>query len=94
MPSRRPTGDEQVMAWSLAHRVVLAYLVKAVATALPEEGTAFARDATVTMLNNSFPRMMGGLDAASAARLTALAEQEVDRIFVAALGPVPPPADA
>jgi hypothetical protein len=87
------TTADQLTAWMLAHRVILAYVVKAVQTALPEEGTLATRDATVTMLNNSIPQFMADIakvDKTLADRLTALAQAEVDSIFLAPILPTQP----
>ena len=81
------TPQDQLTAWTLAHRVILAHLVKVVAQYILAEGEAAARDATVAMLHNTIPQMLGDLDNVTAERLTALAQQEVDRIFVAPLSP-------
>lgn len=87
-----PTSDleQRLVAWSMAHRVILAYLIKAVGLAIPEEATPQARDATVTMLHNSIPPFMTGIDGASAEILIAAAQQEIDRIFSAPFRPAPP----
>jgi hypothetical protein len=72
-------------AWVSAHRVVLAHLVKVVTATATKESLP---DATVTMLHNSiapFFAEVANVDKALADRLTALAQQEVDRIFVASL---------
>jgi hypothetical protein len=86
----QPT-DERAVALIFAHRTILAYLVKAIAQAMPDEGTAAIRDATTTMLRNSLPQMVASLpDRALAERIIALAEAEIDQIFTAPLKPAPP----
>jgi hypothetical protein len=91
MPIAPTTPQDQLTAWTLAHRVILAHLVKVVAQYIPAEGDAAARNATVTMLQATIPQMLGNLDSVTAERLTVLAQQEVDRIFVAPVLPSPPP---
>jgi hypothetical protein len=88
------TVDERLSAWVIAHRVVLAYLVKALRQALPAEADGDAVDATATMLGNSIKPILRDVALVSpemAARIEALAKDEIDRILIA---PVRPALDA
>jgi hypothetical protein len=67
----------------MAHRLLLTYLVKAVATALPDEAVASTRDSTATSLRNSAPQFFDAFPADARDRLTALTHQEIDRILIA-----------
>jgi hypothetical protein len=86
------TALEQNLAMTIAHRLVLTYLVMAVRKIPGEEGRE-AMDNTNTMLRNSIPGLMAGVPEPTAGLMAALVETEIDRIFLARVQNTPPPAD-
>jgi hypothetical protein len=64
--------EERTIAWILAHRLLLAYLVKALQEAIPVEAGPGAIDATATMLRNSARQMLSNLSSDVADRIEAL----------------------
>ena len=73
--------DPRLQAWVIAHRATLAYLVKAVHTALPPERDA--ADQTVAMLPNTVAAAFARYPASLREEAIAVAQQEIDRIFTA-----------
>lgn len=82
---------EGLQAQLMAHRALLAYLVKAVRM-LPGEGTQEAVDKTATMLHNSMDLLYAGLPEPHRSRGATLAQQEIDRIMTALFQDAPPPS--
>jgi hypothetical protein len=74
----------QMPAFVMAHRVVLAYLVKAVQSHMPGEGSPKAADSTATMLHNSIPPLFNRFQEPQRSVTIAIAQEEIDRIFTAA----------
>jgi len=87
------TLEMQLTAWVVAHRALLAFLLKRLDALDPAEATGEARDASATMLRNSIPPIFANHPAALRETLVALAAQEIDRILTAPVrevGPGPP----
>lgn len=85
-------AGEQVTGWVLAHRIVLAYLVRAVRQAVPEEADRAAIDTTMAMMHNSLAGPLGKLPPDIAARIQAFGAGEIDNIMTAPFRDVPPAA--
>ncbi|HET6184563.1 MAG TPA: hypothetical protein VFA03_13350 [Acetobacteraceae bacterium] len=81
--------DETDTAWILAHRILLAYLVRMVRQAVPAEAHPVAIDQTATMLHNSIAPILAQLPPDLAARIEAAAREEIDRVLTAPIRPVP-----
>lgn len=86
------TAAMQTSAWLMAHRTILTVLVKLVQT-LPGEGSAKARDATATLCHNTLQQLFINDPEPMRRMLITLAQQEVDRIFIASVQEAPPAAD-
>ena len=74
----------------LAHRPLLAYLVKALREAIPVEAEPGAIDATATILHNSVRQMLSNLSSDVADRIEALVKDEIDMILTAPTRDHPP----
>jgi hypothetical protein len=88
----RMTLEMQLTAWVVAHRALLAFLLKRLDALDPAEATGEARNATASMLRNSIPPIFANQPAAVRNHLVALAAQEIDRILtvpVLDVGPGP-----
>lgn len=67
--------------WLLAHRLALAYLVKALRQAIPAEADPATIQATVTMLQQSVPPMLAGLPPPLQVQVEEAAAAELARIL-------------
>lgn len=78
----------QAVAWLMAHRALLAFLMRKIAALDPKEATLL--DQTATMLRNSMPPLFANQPEPLRSQLIAMAEQEIDRILIAPAREVPP----
>lgn len=73
--------DPKELGWLVAHRLVLAHLVRTVRMAVPEEAHPETVQATQTMLQQSLPAILVSLPPAIAVQVEEAAADKVQRIL-------------
>ena len=78
---------ERLTAWSLAHKALLAYVLKVLHQMAPTEAGVPALEETAMMLQQSISRMLEAVPADQALRIQVMADTEIDDILMARVAP-------